>query len=172
MKTETIALGGGCFWCTEAVFLMLPSVRKVTPGYAGGETENPTYEEVGRGNTGHAEVIKIEYDPKIAGMEKILELFFAVHDPTQINRQGNDTGTQYRSIILFTNERQKAISEKYMAKIQENYKGKIATEIKKLGVFYPAEDYHRKYFENNPNQPYCRFVVWPKVELAKKIIGK
>lgn len=167
----TIVLGGGCFWCTEAAFLLLPGVLKVTSGYAGGNTKNPTYEEVCSGATGHAEVIKVEYDPKIAKLDKIFELFFAIHDPTQLNRQGNDIGTEYRSVIFYSSEEQKIKAEKYIEKLQQTHKDRIVTEILPLVKFYPAEDWHQKYFENNPNQPYCRFIVAPKVAKAKNMLN-
>lgn len=161
---ETAVLGGGCFWCTEAIFQMLPGVKSVTSGYAGGATENPTYKQVCEGNTGHAEVIRVEYDPKAVSYEKILDTFWEAHDPTTLNRQGNDSGTQYRSIILYANEAQKAAAEKSKAHAQQHFSKPIVTEIVPLKKFYPAEGYHQDFYRNNPDQSYCRFVIRPKVE--------
>ncbi|MBT4120648.1 MAG: peptide-methionine (S)-S-oxide reductase MsrA [Candidatus Magasanikbacteria bacterium] len=172
LDNKTIVLGGGCFWCTEATFLLLPGVTKVEPGYAGGDVPDPTYEQVSAGDTGHAEVIRVEYDSKKTDLDNIFELFFTVHDPTTLDRQGADVGTQYRSIVLYEDEGQRQSTEDYIAKIQDNYKDKIVTEIKKLDKFYLAEDYHKNYFEKNPNAGYCRVVIAPKVEKAKKIINK
>jgi peptide-methionine (S)-S-oxide reductase len=166
--TETATLGGGCFWCTEAVFQMLPGVKSVTSGYAGGTKENPTYKEVCAGDTGHAEVIQIEYDPKVVSYEKLLETFWEAHDPTTLNRQGNDSGTQYRSIILYRSEAQKAAAEKSKAEAQRALGKPIVTEIVPLKQFYKAEGYHQDYYRDNPNQPYCRVVIRPKVEKFEK----
>ena len=160
-----IVLGGGCFWCTEAAFSMLNV--KVTPGYAGGSNKNPTYKEVCRGNTGHAEVIKVEYDDSIK-IEKLLKIFFMIHDPTLLNKQGNDVGSQYRSIILYTTEEQKKKINNFIKNIQKNFDKPIVTEIKKLDKFYPAEDYHKEYYKNNPLQHYCMFVIRPKINKIKK----
>ena len=165
---EVATLGGGCFWCTEAVFQMLPGVKSVTSGYAGGTTPNPTYKQVCEGNTGHAEVIQIKYDPGLISYEKLLATFWEAHDPTTLNRQGADTGTQYRSIILYSSAAQKAAAEKSKAAAQKHFRQPIVTEIVPLGKFYPAEDYHQDYFRNNPNQPYCRLVISPKVEKFEK----
>jgi methionine-S-sulfoxide reductase len=164
-KTETIVLGGGCFWCTEAVFKMLKGVTAVMPGYAGGETVDPTYEEVCNGTTGHAEVIKIDYDPSIAKLSDILTVFFASHDPTTLNRQGADVGTQYRSIILYSNDAQKKEAEKIIQEINASSKdgGAVVTEVVPLTKFYPAESYHQNYFEQNPDKAYCQIVINPKV---------
>jgi peptide-methionine (S)-S-oxide reductase len=167
-NTETIVFGGGCFWCTEAVFKMFHGVIKTMPGYAGGITKNPTYEEVCNGDTGHAEVLEVEYDPKVADLGKLLEIFFEMHDPTVLNRQGADVGSQYRSIILYNNAKQKDIIESFIEKIRKNFKNPIVTEVKKLEKFYPAENYHKDYFGKNPLQPYCMFVVRPKVQKIKK----
>jgi len=161
---ETAVLGGGCFWCTEALFQMLPGVKAITSGYAGGTTENPTYKQVCSGDTGHAEVIQIEYDPKQVSYEKILDTFWEAHDPTTLNRQGNDTGTQYRSIILYNSEAQKTAAEKSKAAAQKHFSRPIVTEIVPLKKFYAAEGYHQNYYRSNPNQSYCRFVIQPKVE--------
>ncbi len=163
-----IIFGGGCFWCTEAVFTMFEGVVKTTPGYAGGHTKNPTYEEVCSGDTGHAEVLKVEYAPAKAPLKKLLEIFFKMHDPTSINQQGADYGSQYRSIILYTEPEQKEVIEDYMKSIKGDYKKPIATEVKKLEAFYPSEDYHKDYYKNNPFQPYCMLVIRPKVDKIKK----
>ncbi len=170
MKQETIIFGGGCFWCSEAVFKMLKGVILVAPGYAGGSTENPTYEQICNGNTGHAEVIKIEYDSEVIPLETLLTVFFASHDPTTKNRQGNDVGTQYRSIILFENDGQKIACEKFIKELNDsNEKGApITTEVKPLDVFYPAEDYHKNYYENNKNQAYCQVVINPKLKKVQE----
>ena len=166
--TELATLGGGCFWCTEAVFQMLPGVKSVTSGYAGGTKENPTYKEVCGGETGHAEVIQIEYDPKVISYEKLLETFWEAHDPTTMNRQGADSGTQYRSIILYSSETQKATAEKSKAEAQKHFRKPIVTEIVPLKKFYKGEDYHQDYYRENPDQPYCRIVIRPKVEKFEK----
>ena len=166
--TEFATLGGGCFWCTEAVFQTGPGVKSVTSGYAGGTKENPTYKEVCAGDTGHAEVIQIEYDPKVVSYEKLLATFWEAHDPTTLNRQGNDSGTQYRSIILYSSEAQKAAAEKSKAEAQKVLRKPIVTEIVPLKTFYKAENYHQDYYRDNPNQPYCRVVIRPKVEKFEK----
>jgi peptide-methionine (S)-S-oxide reductase len=171
--TEFAMLGGGCFWCTEALFEMLPGVKAVTSGYAGGTRANPTYKEVCSGNTGHAEVIQIEYDPKVVSYEKILETFWEAHDPTTLNRQGHDSGTQYRSIILYCNEAQRIAAEKSKAEAQKHFDKPIVTQIVPLEKFYKAEDYHQEYYRNNPNQGYCQAVIRPKVEkFEKKLKGE
>jgi peptide-methionine (S)-S-oxide reductase len=167
-QTEIATLGGGCFWCTEAEFQMLPGVKSVTSGYAGGTKENPTYKEVCTGDTGHAEVIQVEFDPKVVSYEKVLETFWEAHDPTTLNRQGPDSGTQYRSIILYSSEAQKAAAEKSKAEAQKHFKQPIVTEIVPLTKFYKGEDYHQDYYRANPNQPYCRMVIRPKVEKFEK----
>lgn len=166
--TEIATLGGGCFWCTEAIFQMLPGVKSVTSGYAGGTKENPTYKEICTGNTGHAEVIQIEYDPKVVAYEKLLETFWEAHDPTTLNRQGNDRGTQYRSIILYSSEAQRAAAVKSKAEAQKELTQPIVTEIVPLKKFYQGEGYHQDYYRANPNQPYCRAVIRPKVEKFEK----
>jgi peptide-methionine (S)-S-oxide reductase len=163
-QTEIATLGGGCFWCTEAEFQILPGVKSVTSGYAGGTKENPTYKEVCAGDTGHAEVIQIVYDPKVVSYEKLLETFWEAHDPTTLNSQGPDSGTQYRSIILYGSEAQKAAAEKSKAEAQKHFTKPIVTEIVPLTKFYKGEDYHQDYYRSNPNQPYCRMVIRPKVE--------
>ena len=172
-QTELATIGGGCFWCTEAVFQMLPGVISITSGYAGGAKENPTYEEVCRGNTGHAEVIQIKFDPAQVSYEKILEVFWEAHDPTTLNRQGNDVGTQYRSIILYQDPRQKEIAEKSKVAAQGHFLQPIVTEIAPLQKFYAGEGYHQNYYRSNPDQGYCRAVIRPKVEkFEKKFQGK
>ncbi|HVM50907.1 MAG TPA: peptide-methionine (S)-S-oxide reductase MsrA [Candidatus Acidoferrum sp.] len=165
---EYATLGGGCFWCTEAIFQMLPGVKSVTSGYAGGTTENPTYKQVCSGETGHAEVIQIAYDPSVVSYEKILQTFWDAHDPTTLNQQGADTGTQYRSIILYSSPAQKAAAEKSKAEAQKHFSRPIVTEIVPLKHFYPAEGYHQDFYRSNPNQPYCRAVIRPKVEKFEK----
>ncbi len=169
-KTQTIIFGGGCFWCTEAVFKMLKGVISVEPGYAGGTKANPIYEEVSSGTTGHAEVIKIDYDPKTIPLETLLTVFFATHDPTTKNRQGNDIGEQYRSIILYSNEDQKIISQKFIEELNSSsIEGKpILTEVKPLDKFYSAEDYHKNYYENNKNQTYCQVIINPKLKKVQE----
>jgi peptide-methionine (S)-S-oxide reductase len=162
--TEVATLGGGCFWCTEALFQMVPGVKSVTSGYAGGTTEKPTYEQVCTGKTGHAEVIQIEYDPKVVSYEKLLETFWEAHDPTTLNRQGADQGTQYRSIILYRTEAQKIAAEKSKAEAQKRFSKPIVTEIVPLKKFYVAEGYHQDYYRSNPEKSYCRMVIRPKVE--------
>ncbi len=171
MKKEIAVFGGGCFWCTEAVFKMLKGVSKVLPGYAGGEKPNPTYEEVSGGKTGHAEVIYIEFDPSQVKYTDLLTVFFASHDPTTVDRQGNDYGPQYRSVILYSSEEQKKDAEKFIADLNaSNSEGKpIVTEIKALGEFYEAEDYHKNYYERNKNSnPYCEVVINPKLEKVQE----
>lgn len=162
---ETAVFGGGCFWCTEAVYTRLKGVASVTSGFAGGTKPNPTYRDVVTGTTGHAEVIRIEFDPTVITYKQLLEVFFATHNPTTLNRQGNDSGTQYRSIILYTSDEQKQNAAEYIAKLgQEHvFTDPIVTEVVKLDAFYPAEDYHQQYFANNKTQPYCQIVIDPKV---------
>lgn len=162
-KTETAILGGGCFWCVEAQYKMLKGVKKAISGYAGGKVDNPTYKQVCEGDTGHAEVVQIEYDPAMISYKDIIDLFWLAHDPTTLNQQGNDIGTQYRSTIMYVNEEQKKIAEASLAEAQKEISGKIVTEIVPLKKFYSAEEYHQEYFANNPNAGYCRVVVGPKV---------
>lgn len=161
---ETATVGGGCFWCTEALFQMLPGVKSVASGYAGGTTANPSYEEVCTGTTGHAEVIQIQFDPSVVSYEKIVETFWDAHDPTTLNRQGNDHGTQYRSIILYNSPTQKQVAEKSKAEAQKHFSRPIVTQIVPLTQFYKAEGYHQNYYRSNPDQGYCRAVIRPKVE--------
>ena len=165
-KNETAVFGGGCFWCTEAIYKRVKGVEKVEPGYAGGHVDNPTYKKVCSGTTGHAEVIRITYDPKIVTFSDLIDIFWHAHDPTTLNRQGNDTGTQYRSIILYQDEEQKEIAETSLNEVDSSgmFKQPIVTTIEQLDIFYTAEDYHFDYFANNPNQPYCRAVIAPKVQ--------
>lgn len=164
-QARTAVFGGGCFWCTEAIFQRLKGVEDVVSGYSGGEIDNPSYEQVSGGNTGHAEVIKIEYDPSLISFQDLLNVFFATHDPTTVNRQGNDVGTQYRSAIFFAEPEQKAEAESFIKKLEEEkvYDDPIVTQISPLGKFYPAEDYHQKFYNNNSQYPYCTFVIDPKV---------
>ena len=164
-KTQTAVLGGGCFWCLEPVYSQLKGVTKVESGYAGGNKQNPEYKEVCSGNTGHAEVIKVEFDPDKISYELLLRIFFAAHDPTTLNRQGNDSGTQYRSIILYDSPQQEQIALRVIRDIENSktYTDPLVTEIKPLQTFYKAEDYHQDYFLNNPYQPYCQAVISPKV---------
>jgi peptide-methionine (S)-S-oxide reductase len=166
--TETIVLGGGCFWCTEAAFQMIRGVTAVTSGYAGGTVPNPSYEAVTTGKTGHAEVVKIEFDPGIISLQQILEVFWAIHDPTTPNRQGNDVGPQYRSMILYTDEAQKAIINESIAEVTKLWPNPIVTETKPLVKFYPAEEYHHNYFKQNPDRAYCQIVINPKLEKLRQ----
>lgn len=168
---ETIVLGGGCFWCTEAVLSTLAGVLTVTPGYAGGYTADPTYRQVCNGTTGHAEVVEVEFDPRAIPLEDLLEIFFASHDPTSPNRQGADVGTQYRSTILYTSQEQKDRVERFIAAAAQDYPRPIVTEVKELERFYPAEEHHHAYYEKNPEQPYCRAVISPKLAKLRKKTG-
>jgi peptide-methionine (S)-S-oxide reductase len=168
---EKIAtLGNGCFWCTEAIFMQLKGVKKVISGYAGGEVENPDYKLVCTGTTGHAECLHIEYEEDEISYESLLEVFWGTHDPTTLNRQGGDIGTQYRSVIFYGDEGQKAIAEAYLQQLEEQriFPNPIVTTLEKLEVFYPAENYHQNYLALNGNNPYCHMVVRPKVEKFQK----
>ena len=171
-KTETLVLGGGCFWCLDATYQLVPGVKSVVSGYAGGTAVNPSYEDVCTGRTGHAEVVKIDYDPAQTSVGKLLEFFWKIHDPTSLNAQGDDHGTQYRSIILYANDAQKAAAEKSKAEAQAKLSDPIVTELVPLTVFYPAENYHQDYFKKNPSSGYCRFVVKAKVDKAKKVLSQ
>ena len=171
-KTDTIIFGGGCFWCTEAIFKMLRGVVAVIPGYAGGNIKNPTYDQVCTGNTGHAEVIKIEYDPTQISLQVLLDVFFDAHDPTLLNRQGNDVGTQYRSIILYTNKQQLGIISDYINRLQIQSSKKIVTQVAELGNFYEAEDYHMNYYQNHSSEQYCTFVITPKIKKIRMKYSK
>ncbi|HEV8677388.1 MAG TPA: peptide-methionine (S)-S-oxide reductase MsrA [Candidatus Paceibacterota bacterium] len=168
MDTETVVFGNGCFWCTEAVFQMIKGVVSVSPGYSGGRVANPTYEQVSSGATGHAEVIKIVYNPDIVSFEEILQIFFTTHDPTSLNRQGSDVGTQYRSVIFYANERQKEKAEHYIKVLSKAYTKPIVTAVEPLQAFYPAEDYHKKYYEYHKDAPYCQLVIAPKVDKVEE----
>ncbi len=167
-KTETATVGGGCFWCVEAAYEGLEGIESVVSGYAGGSKQNPTYRQVCDGNTGHAEVVQITYNPAVLSYADVLDRFWLVHDPTTLDRQGADVGTQYRSIILYESEAQRAIAERALAEAQKGFSSKIVTEIKPLKKFYPAEEYHQNYFAKNPNAAYCTFVIKPKLEKLKK----
>lgn len=160
---QVAILGGGCFWCTEAIFKRVKGVIEVVPGYAGGWKENPTYEEVCSDETGHAEVVKITFNPNIVNYRTLLKIFFTMHDPTTKNRQGNDVGTQYRSIIIYMNEEQKKIAEEEIKEAEKIWKKKIVTELVPYKAFYIAEDYHLNYYDRNPYSPYCIFVISPKI---------
>lgn len=160
---KTAVFGGGCFWCTEAVFTMLEGVAKVEPGYAGGSVQHPTYEQVSTGKTGHAEVIRVTYDPNIISYQDLLTVFFASHDPASLNRQGGDVGPQYRSIILYTNDEEYEQAREYIHQLR-NTGVRVVTEIEPLEAFYLAEEYHANYFQKNKSAPYCQLVVEPKLE--------
>jgi peptide-methionine (S)-S-oxide reductase len=168
---EIATFGNGCFWCTEAVFQQLEGVEKVESGYSGGHVDNPTYKQVCTGTTGHAEVLRITYDPKIIGFDELLEVFWATHDPTTLNRQGNDVGTQYRSVIFYHNDEQKQLSEKYKKELDASgaFDKPIVTAIEPIKNYYAAENYHQDYYLNNGEEPYCRYVVQPKVEKFRKV---
>ncbi|RLM71006.1 peptide-methionine (S)-S-oxide reductase [Halorubrum sp. Atlit-8R] len=169
-NTETATVGGGCFWCVEAAFKELDGVEAVTSGYAGGHVEDPSYREVCTGNTGHAEVVQVEYDPDALSYEEILEIFFTVHDPTQLNRQGPDVGTQYRSIVLYHDDEQRRVAENYVAALDEEggYDDDVVTEVERLETFYRAEEKHQDYFEKNPADAYCTMHAQPKVEKVRE----
>ncbi|HEV8123508.1 MAG TPA: peptide-methionine (S)-S-oxide reductase MsrA [Gemmatimonadales bacterium] len=167
---EQATLAGGCFWCLEAVYLNVRGVEKVESGYAGGEVANPTYEAVCTGRTGHAEVVQVTYDPQAISFRELLEIFFTIHDPTTLNRQGADSGTQYRSAIFYHSAAQKAEAEEMIATLEREkvYDSAIVTQVVPLEKFYPAEEYHRDYYQRNPNQGYCRAVIAPKVSKLRK----
>jgi len=169
-EPQVATFGAGCFWCTEAVFLNVKGVSKVVSGYEGGKVKNPTYREVCSGLTGHAEVTQITYDPSKVSFEELLEVFWNTHDPTTLNKQGADEGTQYRSVVFYHNEEQKKVAEAYKKQLDAShvYKNPIVTEITPASTFYAAEDYHQNYYELNPNQGYCQYVIRPKVEKFKK----
>ena len=166
-KEEVAIIGGGCFWCTEAVFEMFDGVKEVVSGYAGGATKNPTYKEICTGTTGHAEVIKIVYDPTVISFQKILSVFGECHDPTTLNRQGADVGTQYRSTIMYLSKKQRKLAVAWKKNLTEKFIDPVVTEIVEAPVFYPAEDYHQDYYKKNPNQGYCTFVIRPKLKKLK-----
>jgi peptide-methionine (S)-S-oxide reductase len=169
-ETAQATFGGGCFWCIEAAFEELAGIESVTSGYAGGHTEDPIYREVCSGNTGHAEVVQIEYDPSVVSYEELLEVFFTVHDPTQLDRQGPDVGTQYRSIILYHDEEERELAESYVEALDEEggYDDEVVTEIEPLDTFYRAEEKHQNYFEKNPDDAYCSMHAQPKVEKVRE----
>lgn len=171
---EKITLGAGCFWCVEAIYQKLAGVQTVKSGYMGGQTDKPTYKEVCSGNTGHAEVVQIVFDPGVSSLSEILDIFWRTHDPTTLNQQGADKGTQYRSVIFYEDDAQKEIAEKSLAAASEGklWDDPIVTEISAASTFFPAEAYHDNYFVNNPNQSYCQFVVGPKVEKFQKLFAE
>jgi len=168
--TQTAVLGGGCFWCVEAAFNQLQGVQRVVSGYMGGRTQNPTYEQVCSGKTGHVEVAEIAFDPEVISYNDILEVFFTAHDPTTLNRQGNDVGEQYRSIIFYRDEEQRQTAEKVIAELTKEhaYKDPIVTAVEPASTFYPAEEYHQNYFQNHPYQPYCMFAISPKIKKIRQ----
>lgn len=170
---QVVTLGAGCFWCVEAIFQDLKGVTKVQSGYAGGQVDKPTYKQVCSGSTGHAEVVQVSYDPRVVSFDEILEVFWQTHDPTTLNRQGADVGTQYRSAIFYHTEEQRQTAEHYRQKLDASgaFKGRIVTEITAFTNFYPAEDYHQEYFSQNPDQGYCQMVIRPKVEKFHKVFA-
>lgn len=172
-NTETITLGAGCFWCVEAVFQQVNGVIKVESGYSGGKIANPTYREVSSGLTGHAEVVQVSFDPEVVALETILEIFWKTHDPTTLNRQGADVGTQYRSAIFYHTEKQKAVAEKLKQELNDAqiWDKPIVTEVTAFQSFYKAEEYHQNYYRDNPNQPYCQFVIVPKLDKFNKLFS-
>lgn len=167
---EVAVFGGGCFWCTEAVFKEMKGVSRVSPGYAGGHVAHPTYNQVCEGTTGHAEVVRVEYDPDKVKYDDLLTVFFASHDPTEVNRQGNDVGEQYRTVVFYTTDAQKEAAEKFIADLETSAPGgkPIATTVEPLHDFYEAEDYHHDYYANNKTAPYCRLIIEPKLEKVQK----
>lgn len=167
---EIATLGGGCFWCLEAVYELLEGVQRVVSGYEGGSVVNPTYQQVCSGTTGHAEVVQVAFDPNVISYRDILRVFFTIHDPTTLNRQGADVGTQYRSVIFYHSPQQKAVAEEVMAEVeaQKLWRNPLVTEVTAHDHFYPAEAYHQEYFRNNPNQGYCRVIIAPKVAKFRK----
>jgi peptide-methionine (S)-S-oxide reductase len=171
-ETELATFGGGCFWCVEAALKELDGVHGVTSGYAGGHTDEPTYREVCAETTGHAEVVQVEYDPARLSYEELLEVFFAVHDPTQLNRQGPDVGSQYRSIVLAHDDEQRRLAAAYIEALDEEYDDSVVTELEPLDTFYEAEAYHQDYFEKNPNDAYCNFHAKPKVEKVRETFAE
>lgn len=173
-ELKSTVLGGGCFWCLEAVYQRMNGVVSVESGYMGGAVSSPSYEQVCGGNTGHAEVVKITYDPSVVSFLELLAVFFVIHDPTTPNRQGNDVGSQYRSAIFYADEEQKREAEGAIAELtqQKAFKAPIVTQVVPQSTFYKAEGYHQNYFNNNAYQPYCQFVVWPKVEKFEKLFAQ
>lgn len=172
-STEIATLGGGCFWCTEAVYQQIHGIVKVESGYSGGVVHNPTYEQICTGATGHAEVVRLTYNPAVISYRELLEIFFTIHDPTTLNRQGNDVGTQYRSVIFFHNAEQETLARQIVKEMAMVWDDTIVTEISMAPMFYLAEEYHQNYFRQHPQQGYCSFVVAPKVAKARKMfVGK
>lgn len=171
MATETATLGGGCFWCLEAVYQELKGVQQVESGYSGGDVTHPTYEQVCDGNTGHAEVVRVEFDPDIVSYREILEIFFTIHDPTTPNRQGNDVGTQYRSVIFYHSPEQQETAKQVIACMANVWDAPIVTELSPAQAYFKAEDYHQNYFRQHPLQGYCAFVVAPKVAKFRKVFA-
>lgn len=171
-RQEVATLGGGCFWCLEAVYDEVQGVEQVISGYAGGKVDNPTYQQVSSGNTGHAEVVQLTYDPDVISFREILEIFFVIHNPTTLNRQGADVGTQYRSAIFYHDEEQKQTAKEVMAEVAEAWDDPLVTELSPVPAFYPAEDYHQDYYENNPAQPYCQVVIRPKLAKFRKTFSE
>ncbi|MBQ4811998.1 peptide-methionine (S)-S-oxide reductase MsrA [Pseudoalteromonas luteoviolacea] len=167
-KTQLATFGGGCFWCIDAAFRKVKGVQKVISGYSGGETLDPTYKDICTGMTGHAEVVQLAFDPDLVSFDTLLSMFFALHDPTQLNRQGNDIGTQYRSVIFYHSEEQKRQAEQAIAAISGGFQDPIVTEVSAIGPFYDAERYHQDYFNENPNQGYCSIMIAPKVAKFEK----
>ncbi|MFX1517399.1 MAG: peptide-methionine (S)-S-oxide reductase MsrA [Promethearchaeota archaeon] len=167
-NTEVATLGGGCFWCLEAVFDHIQGVEKVISGYSGGGVTNPTYEEVCSGTTGHAEVVQITFNQELITFREILEIFFSIHNPTQLNHQGNDIGTQYRSVIFYHSEQQEEEARNVIHDLGDNWPEPIVTEVTAFGEFFPAEEYHQEYFKKNPNQPYCQLIIVPKMIKFRK----
>ena len=170
--TQTLVLGGGCFWCTEAVFVRVKGVLDVESGYANGHTEAPTYDDVCTGTTGYTEVVKLVYDPLQIGAQQLLEIFFLIHDPTTLNRQGNDVGTQYRSGIYFTQPEQEAVARQVLAQVQQSLLAPVVTELQPLRNYHPAEDYHQDFFERHPGHGYCQAVAAPKVEKFRRTFAQ
>jgi peptide-methionine (S)-S-oxide reductase len=168
MATEIATLGGGCFWCTEAVFQQLKGVQAVESGYTGGQIPNPTYEQICEGTTGHAEVVRLTFDPSVVSFREILEVFFTIHDPTTLNRQGNDIGTQYRSVIYYHSPQQQETAKQVISEMANVWDAPIVTELSPAETFYKAESYHQNYFRQNPMQGYCAFIVAPKVAKFRK----
>lgn len=171
MAIQNIVLGGGCFWCIESVFNNIVGVQSAVSGYAGGQDAHPTYEKICTGNSGHAEVVKISYDSSMISLKELLSVFFTIHDPTTLNRQGNDIGSQYRSVIFYSSEEERQLAEQVIADLKEQaiFHNEIVTQVEKLETFFPAEDYHQEYFKKNPGNPYCQYSIPPK---RKKILEK
>ncbi len=170
-RLEKATFGTGCFWCSEAIFEELKGVRSAVSGYSGGHVKNPTYKQVCTGTTGHAEVVQVTYDPEVISYEELLEVFWRIHDPTTLNRQGNDVGPQYRSVIFYHNDQQRQLAEHYKQKLNAEgvFGAPVVTQIEPFEAFYPAEDYHQQYYEQHGRQPYCRFVIRPKLEKFRKV---